>query len=171
MKWIILVVGALIFLGCLAALLGAMVPRDHHATRKAHYRARPDVIYALLAGPPDWRTGVKSYGNLPERNGRQQWWEQDTHGQKITYELVEDSPPSRRAVRIADDSLPFGGTWSFDISPAADGGADLRIHEDGEIRNVIFRFMAHYFFGYYASIEGFLRDLGAKFGEPVKIEE
>jgi len=35
---------------------------------------------------------------------------------------------------------------------------------------VIFRFMARFFFGYNASIEGYLRDLAAKFGETVAIE-
>jgi len=170
MKWIVLIAGALVLLVGLAALIGALLPRDHHATRKAHFRAKPEVIYALLDGPPDWRTGVKGFGELPARDGRQQWWEQDTHGQRVAFELVEDSPPTRRVVRIASQGLPFGGTWTFDISPAADGGADLRIHEDGEIHNVIFRFMARFFFGYTSSVEQFLHDLGAKFGEPAVIE-
>jgi hypothetical protein len=72
-------------------------------------------------------------------------------------------------VRIAETRLPFGGEWTFEISPAADG-ADLRIHEDGEVYNAIFRFMSRFIFGYYGSIESFLRNLGAKLGEPVRIE-
>ena len=73
-------------------------------------------------------------------------------------------------MRIADQGLPFGGTWTFDIAPAADGGSELRVTEDGEVYNVIFRFMARFFFGYTSSIETYLRDLGAKFGQPVEIE-
>ena len=92
------------------------------------------------------------------------------HHQKIVYELVEARPPERLAVRIAGQGLPFGGTWTFHITPLAGGGSELRIDEDGEIYNLIFRFMARFFFGYTASIEGYLRDLGAKFGEPVSIE-
>ena len=106
---------------------------------------------------------------LPEKNGRSQWWEEDSHGQRITFELMESRPPTRRVVRIADQGLPFGGTWTFEISPAADG-AEVRIHEDGEIHNVIFRFMARFFFGYTASIEGYLRDLGMRLGEFITIE-
>lgn len=82
--------------------------------------------------------------------------------------------PTRIAVRIAgrfpDGGLPFGGTWTFEIAPAATGGSDLRVREDGEIYNVIFRFMARFFFGYTASIEGYLRDLGTKFHQSVAIE-
>ena len=71
--------------------------------------------------------------------------------------------------RIADKGLPFGGTWTLEITSEA-GGAALRITEDGEIYNVIFRFMARYVFGYTSTIEGFLRDLGKKVGETVEIE-
>lgn len=46
---------------------------------------------------------------LPEKNGRKQWWEQDKRFGKIAYELVEDSPPTRRVVRIAGAGLPYGG--------------------------------------------------------------
>src|ERR1035438_976510 len=72
-------------------------------------------------------------------------------------------------VDLASAILPFGGTWSIDISPAPEGSV-VRITEDGQIHNVIFRFMARFFFGYTASIEGCLRDLGRRFGEFTTIE-
>jgi uncharacterized protein YndB with AHSA1/START domain len=126
-------------------------------------------LFAVLNGPPDWRTGVKSHGELPPENGRRRWWEEDSHGQKVTFELVEAKPAERLQVRIADKGLPFGGTWTFEMTPAA-GGSELRITEDGEVYNVIFRFMARFIFGYHGSIETYLKDLGAKFGQPVEIE-
>jgi hypothetical protein len=171
MKWVLWIGAGLILLVGLVALIGAMLPSRHHATRKARYRVSPGVLYAVIAGPPEWRTGVKTFGLLPDQDGRKRWWEEDTHGQKITYELVEDQPPARIAVRIADRGLPFGGTWTFEITPIPAGGSDLRIHENGEIYNVIFRFLARFFFGYNASIEGYLRDLGVKFGESPAIEQ
>ena len=170
MKWLAWIGGGLVLLGGVIALIGAMLPVRHRSTRRARYKASPDAVYAVLAGPPDWRTGIKSYGVLPEQDGRRRWWEQDSHGQKITFELAEARPSERLRVRIAEAGLPFGGTWTFDIAPAADGGSELRVTEDGEVYNVIFRFMARFFFGYYASIETYLRDLGVKFGQPVNIE-
>ena len=92
-------------------------PRGHRATRQARYRQKPEAIYFTLAGPVDWRSDVKASGNLPDRDGRKQWWEQDSHGHKVTYELVEDKMPSRRVTRIAEKNLPFGGTWTIEISP------------------------------------------------------
>ena len=170
MKWVILIVGGLALLVAVMAAVGAMLPRDHHATRKARFHVSPAALYAVLAGPPDWRTGVKSYGELPDQGGKRRWWEEDTHRQKITYELVEAKPPERLVTRIAQPGLPFGGGWTFEIAPLSGGGSELRIHENGEIYNVIFRFMARFLFGYTGSIETYLRDLGVKFGEPVAIE-
>ena len=170
MRWVFLVGGGLVLLVALMSAVGAMLPRDHHATRKARFHVSPEALYAVLAGPPDWRTGVKSFGELPEQDGRKRWWEEDTHRQKITYEMVESKPPERLVTRIAQPGLPFGGGWTFEIAPAPGGGAELRIREDGEIYNAIFRFMARFLFGYTGSIETYLRDLGAKFGEPVAIE-
>jgi hypothetical protein len=170
MKWVLWIGGGLVLVVGMVAAIGAMLPLAHHATRRARYKASADALYAVLAGPPDWRTGVKSYGALPEQDGRRRWWEEDSHGQKITFELAEARPSERLRVRIADKGLPFGGTWTFDIAPAAGGGSELRVTEDGEVYNVIFRFMARFLFGHYASIETYLRDLGAKFGQAVEIE-
>jgi hypothetical protein len=170
MKWVLWIGGGLAGLVGLVALAGAMLPLRHSASRKAKYRASPDAVYAVIAGPPDWRTGVKSFGVLPEADGKRQWWEEDTHSQKITFEEVERKPGVRLVTRIADRNLPFGGTWTFDIAPTADGGSELRIREDGEVYNIIFRFMARYIFGHTATIETYLNDLGAKFGQPVTVE-
>jgi hypothetical protein len=170
MKWVLLVLAAVAVLASVVALVGAALPLRHHATRMARFQVTPEALYAVIAGPPDWRTDVKRYGALPDKGGRRQWWEEDRQAQKITYELVEEIAPKRLAVRIADPKLPFGGTWSFDVAAAPGGGSELRITEDGEIYNVIFRFVARFFVGYTASLESYLRDLGARFNQAVEIE-
>src|SRR5436305_4313099 len=106
MKWVWIIAGGLALLVAVVATVGAMLPRAHKATRQAHYRQKPEAIYFTLAGPVDWRSDVKSFGDLPSLNGHKRWWELDTHGHKVTYELVEDRMPSRRVVRIADEGLP-----------------------------------------------------------------
>jgi len=170
MKWVIFAGGTLFLLVALMALIGALLPVKHYAARKARFGQTPEAIYSVLASPSVWRANVKASGALPEKNGRKQWWEQDKHGQKIAYELMEDSPPTRRVVRIADAGLPYGGTWTVEIAPQGTGGSEVRIAEAGEVYNVFFRFLSRFVFGYTRSIEGYLRDLGKKFGEAVNIE-
>ena len=166
MKWVWIAGGTLLVLIAAVALIGALLPQSHTASRRARFRQPPEALYPVIAGPPDWRSDIKAHGKLP--NG--QWWEEDSHRNKITYELVEDRPPNRRVVRIADRKLPFGGTWTFELSSEGTG-ASVRITENGEIYNVIFRFVARFFMGYTSSIESSLRDLGRKFGETVQIED
>jgi hypothetical protein len=146
-----------------------MLPVKHRVSRKARFRQTPPALHAVVAGPPDWRPDVKAWGALPDANGRKRWWEQDAHGKKIPYELVEASP-ARLITRIAGENLPFGGTWTIDIAPTSATESEVRVTEDGEVYNVVFRFLSRFVFGYAGSIEAYLRHLGAKFGEQSGIE-
>ncbi|MGH9763547.1 MAG: LIC10604 family protein, partial [Blastocatellia bacterium] len=71
--------------------------------------------------------------------------------------------------RIADANLPFGGSLKYEIEKAGDG-IIITITEDGEVYNPVFRFVSRFIMGHSATIEGYLKDLGNKFGEQVKIE-
>ncbi len=170
MKWIILILALLALAAAVMAAIGAMLPVKHRATRSARFHQSAPALYAVISGPPDWRPDVKASGPLPDASGRKRWWEQDAHGKKIAYELIEVAP-TRYVTRIADDKLPFGGTWTVEISPASAANESIvRITEDGEVYNVIFRFLSRFVFGYTSTIESYLRNLGAKFGEQTSIE-
>jgi len=67
-------------------------------------------------------------------------------------------PPRVLVARIADPKLPFGGTWTYEITPDA-GGSRLTITENGEIYNPLFRFMARFIFGYEGTIQSYLSSL------------
>jgi hypothetical protein len=154
----------------LIILIGMTLPVEHVASRRARFRQTPQVLFAVLSGPPDWRPDVSRFEQLAPSKGRQQWKEYDSHGEGVLYELVESAPPLRRTIRIADETLPYGGTWTFDIVPI-EGGSLLRVTENGEVRNPLFRFVSKYLMGHTKSIDGFLTNLGKKFNEPVLIEE
>ena len=48
------------------------------------------------------------------------------------------------------------------------GGTRVRITEDGEVSNVIFRFMSRYVFGQTATLDAYLTSLAKRFGEDAK---
>ena len=82
---------------------------------------------------------------------------------------MEEVPPSRLVTRIADEELPFGGSWTFELRP--DGaGTLLTITERGFVKNVIFRALARYVFTHHRTLEQYLRTLGRRFGVEVKPE-
>ena len=58
-------------------------------------------------------------------------------------------PPPERVTRIADESLPFGGSWTYRVV-GNEKGCTLTIREDGEVYNPLFRFMSRFVFGHIA---------------------
>jgi hypothetical protein len=152
----------------LIALIGSILPHRHTATRAAVYRRTPAELFAVMenfAAMPSWRSGLTGVDILPPNEGRASFRE-DSGRRPITFVVLENRPSEKLVLKIADEKLPFGGTWTYEISSEA-GGARLRITEDGEIRNALFRFLSRFVFGYTATMDTYLRDLGKKFGETV----
>jgi len=98
---------------------------------------------------------------LPDRDGKPVWVEEGSSG-KMTLSFERMDPPRLVVSRIADPGLPFGGTWTSEITPTPDGSR-LKITEDGEIYNPLFRFMARFIFGYDGTINKYLSALETKF--------
>jgi hypothetical protein len=165
MKWIFIAVAVLVLLAGAVALVGAMLPKSHLSSRSSRFRQTPQALWDIITGPSDWRLDLRSTEKLEPRNGRRTWKEIDKHGQAITYESVEETPPRRLVTRIADPNLPFGGTWTQEFQPDSKGCV-LTITEAGEIYNPIFRFMSRFVLGYTGTMDNYLKALHAKVGDP-----
>src|SRR5581483_5339168 len=118
----------------------------------------------LISGPPTWRSSIRGYEPVGKIDGLPSWREIDRHNHGITYEEVEAIAPKERITRIADKDLPFGGTWKYEIQPSG-SGCVLRITENGEVYNVIFRFISRYFMRNTSTIDQYLRDVAGHFHE------
>ena len=169
MAWAIYGLAGLAAVMLLIAVAGSLLPKGHSSTRRATFRQPASAVWTAITDInafPTWRRDLKSVERLPDREGRPVWREKGRNG-TMTLEQVEASPPRRLVGRIADKNLPFGGTWTYELSEA-DGSTTLSITEDGEIYNPIFRFLARFVFGYSSTLDQYLRDLGRKFGEETK---
>jgi hypothetical protein len=168
MKWALIVVGLLVSAALLVVVIGSMLPVGHVATRAARFRQPPEAVWSAItdvSAYPSWRTDLTKVDSLPAENGHARWIEEGD-GDPITFEVAEAVPPRRLVVRIADRNLPFGGSWTYVITPA-DGGSQLRITENGEVYNPLFRFMSRFVFGHGSAMEKYLTALGRRFGESV----
>ena len=114
------------------AVIGALLPRSHVATRSATFAHPPEAV---------WREMIA----LAAKS-------------EVPLEVVEDAPPRRRVMRISDPKLPFGGAWIYELAPT-NGATRLTITEDGFVTNVVFRFMSRFVFGHATGIDKFLRTL------------
>lgn len=171
LKWIVIVVVGLAALVGGIALIGLFVPRDHSATVRARFRAKPEALYDVLVDVQSfatWRPEVRAVTLLDPIGGKPAFAEDSKHG-KVRYVVEQTERPALHELRIADEDLPYGGTWTFRLTPDGDGTV-VTVTEDGEIKSPVFRALARFVFGYHATMEGYLSALGTKFGESVKPE-
>jgi len=147
MKWILLAVAIVIVLVAVVAAIGALLPRDHIASRTLTMRRTAQEVWAVISDP--------AFGK-------------DATGQDVPVEIVESVPPKRLVTRIADPNQPFGGTWTLVIAPTPTGST-LTITEAGWVSNVIFRFVSRFIMGHHATMDTYLRNLAKRMNEEAEL--
>ena len=167
MKWIVIALVVLGALVAIVALIGSRLPQSHRASVEQTFTAAPEAVWQTITDVdafPSWREGLKRVQRLPDRDGRPVWVEEGRSG-KMTLAVERVEAPRLLVGRIVDPGLPFGGTWTYEITPAT-GGSRLRITEDGEIYNPVFRFMARFIFGYAGTIQSYMSSLQKRLERP-----
>ena len=165
MVWVLLCLGALVALLLALAVVGTRLPRRHVAASAIEIARPPAEVWAAVAdfaGWTAWAPGVKAMERLPDRGGREVWRFSSGH-HRIATEVIERTPPRRLVTRIADDDLPFGGSWTWELADAPTGTL-VTVTEDGEIRNALFRSLARFVFGRHGTQEKYLRSLAKRLG-------
>jgi hypothetical protein len=165
MKILAISAAAIIGLVVIVLVVGYLLPVRHQASRERTFATTPEVLYATItsiAEYPAWRSGVERIEMLPDVDGRPSFREVGSNG-TITYVLDELAPGRRVVSRIADPSLPFGGKWTYELEPAP-AGTTLRIIEDGEVYNTVFRFVSRFIMGHHRTIDTYLDDLERRTG-------
>lgn len=168
MKILLFVLGALVALIALVLVIGALLPSKHVASREIVVRKAPSEVYSLIrhfASAPSWRTDLKGIEMLEPVDGCIRFRENSSNG-IINYEVVEEVPNEKLVTRIVDRDLGYFGSWTYEFLPA-ESGTRVRITENGEVPNVLFRFMSRFVFGHTATMDTYLKALGRKFDEEV----
>ena len=163
MKWLLLIPVVIGVLVGIAAFVGSRVPVAHSASRQAYLAAPPETVWHVITDVerfPSWRSDVKRVTWLTDADRRTKWVEEGRSG-RLTLVVEREEPPRLLVGRIADRNAPFGGSWTYEILPAA-GGSTITITENGEIYNPLFRFMARFVFGYESTLKSYLEALTKK---------
>ena len=182
MKWVLIVIGGLVALVALMALVGALLPREHRVTTIATLHQPPDSVWKAvrdLGGLPAWWPEITRSERLPDRDGHEVWGQKvGKAGFDMPLVVMESDPPRRLVTKIdSPPGSPFGGTWTYELTPDSGGGGGggrggggtrISVTEAGWIGNPIFRFLSRFVFGYYGSLDGYLKALGKRFGETVR---
>lgn len=167
MKWVWIVLAVLVGTVALAAGIGALLDPDHTASRRAIIPRPPAEVWARItdfANLTSWRSDVSRIDLEP---GTPITFVEHTDQGAVRMQVEESVPAQRLVVRIADPSLPFSGSWTFELT-AKDGGTELVITERGSISNPIFRLLSKVFFDPGATANRYLVDLGKSFGATIE---
>ena len=166
MRSLLVILGLMVVSLVLMVVIGAALPKAHTSRSSARYHRPPEEIWQTITNYQQftqWRHDLKSVEPMASQNGMPAWREKGSSGD-VPYQVMELKPPSRMVTRIADPKLPFGGTWTYEITPA-ENGCVLTITEDGEVYNPAFRFISRFVMGQHATINNYLRALGRKYGD------
>jgi len=160
MKWVLIVIVIIAIAVAIAAFIGSRLSQSHRASVEKIFPVLPEAIWAAITDIDafsSWRAGVTRVERLPDRNGFPVWVEEGRGG-RMTMAVERMEAPRILVGRIADPGLPFGGTWTYEITPEP-SGSRLRITENGEIYNPLFRFMARFVFGYEGTLRSYMASL------------
>lgn len=169
MRIVAVLLAVVVGLGLIVVVVGCLLPVKHVATVRALVPATPEQVWQTLtdvAAYPKWRGDVTSVEMLPADSGHVAWREVGKNG-TISYAIEQVEAPRRLVTRITDESLPFGGTWEYVVTP--DGtGSRVQITEHGEVYNPVFRVVSRFIMGHTATASAYLKALGARFGAKVE---
>lgn len=146
--------------------VGLLLPAEHTASVSREVGGTPEQVWSVLtdpAGYPEWRSNVRSV-DLMSGDGDVRMWREETREGAVTYRRVAAEPPGRLVVEIADDDLPYGGQWTYELEPLAEG-TRVTITEDGVVHNPLFRFFSRFVFGHDATARAFLEALHTRMQE------
>jgi hypothetical protein len=166
MKWILIAVGILVVGVLVIVVIGALLPREHVVAMVSAHRsdARPCVVgIDEPSGIPELAPR-RQIGRHPRAHGARPVMARALDAGAITF-VVDAAEPSKRLVtRIADEHLPFGGSWEYVVEPDGPSSSRVTIVERGAVYNPLFRFVSRFIMGHTATIDAYLRALGKRFG-------
>ena len=140
------------------AIYGSTQPRDHEVSATVQLERPPSEVFAIVedvASHPCWRTGLSKVEIVSESPRR---FVEHVDGETVTYEVDERIAGRKLVVRIADDDLPYGGTWTYELAPV-DGGTALTITERGFVDGIVLRGIAALVMDPLASIAQYEQDI------------
>jgi len=168
MRWVLGFGALLVVLVLLVPGVGYVIPVSHVASVTARLDVSPDRVWSAITdveGFPRWRSDVERVEWLQREDGLQAWVEIGTGG-RLPMEVTQSSLGDRLEVRIIDEGLPFGGTWTYELA-SVPLGTELTLTERGEVYNPVFRFVSRFVIGHEGTLRGYLGDLTEGLGGEV----
>lgn len=156
MKWVLIVIGVLVSVVLIVFVVGKLLPIKHTVSVTKKFSVSSSKLWQVVRNFQEydkWRR-LEQLQVISETK----WKETDKRGDIITFGIIEEELEHSMVVKILDENLPFGGTWVYEIESLEERSV-LKITENGEVYNPIFRFISHFFMDQTSTINQYLNDL------------
>jgi uncharacterized protein YndB with AHSA1/START domain len=171
MKILFRILILLIVLAVAAYLVGNSIPARQTHTRTITLKQTPEAIFALLIDLPNfpkWNPNMVKIEMLPPVDGKEATRQTFKGNMQMTIITSESTPPKHLVRSMGDVGGPFEGSWTYDISPTADG-SQVVLTEQSEMKNPFFRLMVK-IFGPTKYMDEHLQGMAKNFGETAVIQ-
>jgi hypothetical protein len=169
MKVFCIILLVLVLAGAAVYVDGAHLPYNHSVSVTGIVPAPQDKVFAIITNVTkgsDWRPAVKSVTLLEPDQGRDHWVEHLDYGQYMTFLATRTEAPVRRDVLLDEPKKPYGGTWTYELSPGPEPlTTTLRITETGFIKPPLYRFIMTRVFGPTRNLDQYMTDIKAAAGK------
>lgn len=156
MKTLFIILGIILVLTGLLYVWGALLPEKHQSSVTAELAASPEEVWAVITDYKkyeQWRTGVEYVTVTDNRH-----WAETSEDGTLHFEVVDVQPHEKLVTRIINEDLPFGGSWTYSLTPSGTGTV-LTLTENGEVYNPLFRFLSRFVFGHDTTLKKYIDDL------------
>jgi uncharacterized protein YndB with AHSA1/START domain len=165
MKILIRIILIILVLAGAAYLYALSIPVHQTHTRTATYKRPPEDVFALLTDLPNfpkWSRNMVKIEMLPPIGGKEATRQTFKHDMTMTIITSESTPPKHLVRSMGESSSePFQGSWTYEITPTADG-SQIVLTEQSTVNNAFFRLMMQ-MFGPTKYIDEHLEDIAKYF--------
>ncbi len=170
MKWILRILGLVVFVVVIVLIIGLALPAKTAHTRTITLKQPPAKVFAVLADVqdmPKWNRNMVKVEMLAPVDGKETTRQTFRGGMTMIITTAVSVPPAHLVRELGDAHGPFSGSWSYGIV-AVPGGSQVALTEQSKIPNPFFRVMVK-IFGPTKYIDEHLQDLAKYFGETATI--
>ncbi|HEX7518261.1 MAG TPA: SRPBCC family protein [Chthoniobacterales bacterium] len=170
MKTLFRLIFILVVLAGAAYLYALSIPAHQTHTRTTTLKQTPDAVFALLTDLPSfpkWNRNMVKLEMLPPVDGKETTRQTFKGNMQMTIITSESTPPKHLVRSMGDIGGPFEGSWTYEITPTADG-SQIVLTEQATMNNAFFRLMMK-LFGPTKYLDEHLEDMAKHFGETAVI--
>ena len=165
MLWLWMVLGILALLVLTPFVAGRFMPRDFHESAETIVPRPIDDVWAAVQDVtrhPISARMTRGTERLPDIDGRPAWRE-DIGSSKVSYQVLDLTPPSRRVIEGRDAVVPMTMRSTCELTPV-EGGTRVRVDttvhlDDGTWHVPVFRFLLTVTGGVKSGLRQYLQSL------------